>query len=68
MNYMLAFLSQMKRFCKEATENLEASKEIMKHWHNHKATLTEFQRGQKVWVMKSVESWALQDQWAGPMR
>ncbi|KAJ1130021.1 hypothetical protein NDU88_008379 [Pleurodeles waltl] len=63
---MLALSNQMTRFWKEVKSNLEASQEVMKHWYAQKATLVEFQPGDKVWVMEPVEPRALQDCWSGP--
>ncbi|KAJ1198964.1 hypothetical protein NDU88_002802 [Pleurodeles waltl] len=66
VSYMLALRNQMTRFWKEAKSNLEASQEVMKRWYDQKATLVEFQPGDKVWVMEPVEPRALQDRWSGP--
>ncbi|KAJ1143845.1 hypothetical protein NDU88_010147 [Pleurodeles waltl] len=66
VSYMLALRNQMTRFWKEAQSNLEASQEVMKQWYDQKATLVEFQPGDKVWVMEPVEPRALQDRWSGP--
>ncbi|KAJ1216118.1 hypothetical protein NDU88_003724 [Pleurodeles waltl] len=66
VSYMLALRNQMTRFWKEAQSNLEASQEVMKRWYDQKATLVEFQPGDKVWVMEPVEPRALQDRWSGP--
>ncbi|KAJ1114637.1 hypothetical protein NDU88_002872 [Pleurodeles waltl] len=66
VSYMLALRNQMTRFWKEAQSNLEASQEVMKRWYDQKATLVEFQPGDKVWVMEPVGPRALQDRWSGP--
>ncbi|KAJ1097981.1 hypothetical protein NDU88_003097 [Pleurodeles waltl] len=61
VSYMLALRNQMTRFWKEAKSNLEDSQELIKRWYDQKATLVEFQPGDKVWVMEPVEPRALQD-------
>ncbi|KAJ1117862.1 hypothetical protein NDU88_006058 [Pleurodeles waltl] len=51
---------------KKASRNLEASQELMKLWHDQKATMPEYHPGQLVWVLEPMAPRALQAKWTGP--
>ncbi|KAJ1174807.1 hypothetical protein NDU88_000098 [Pleurodeles waltl] len=51
---------------KKARKNLQASQELQKQWHDHKAVLIQYQPGQKVWVLEPVATRGLQEKWSGP--
>ncbi|KAJ1119295.1 hypothetical protein NDU88_007481 [Pleurodeles waltl] len=56
----------MAEYMKKASRNLEASQELMKLWHDQKATMPEYHPGQLVWVLEPMAPRALQAKWTGP--
>ncbi|KAJ1167473.1 hypothetical protein NDU88_007864 [Pleurodeles waltl] len=66
LDYVLGLRSRMAEYMKKASRNLEASQELMKLWHDQKATMPEYHPGQLVWVLEPMAPRALQAKWTGP--
>ncbi|KAJ1087983.1 hypothetical protein NDU88_001142 [Pleurodeles waltl] len=65
VDYVLGLRSRMAEYMKKASKNLQASQELQKQWHDQKAVLTQYHRGQKVWELEPVAPRALQGKWSG---
>ncbi|KAJ1130785.1 hypothetical protein NDU88_009132 [Pleurodeles waltl] len=66
LDYVLGLRSRMAEYMLKASRNLEASQELMKLWHDQKATMPEYHPGQLVWVLEPMAPRALQAKWTGP--